>query len=244
MKNSWIAYDQFLQKYGSHLVRKVFYGSRINEYIFTQHSKECDEHDYEIKICEKFEGLAHIGKLGIFLCQNFTRKDAEKVEHMHVTHKLILKGGTDKTRSALHRQRTKELIEKFLEEAGEVRSPVKYIYMPIWTLLKDRYLHDNHEDLAKAVNLESYYKRYLNFGCPLQKINDLVVQKFQSISGYPLPAYKCEVTPKGCHNDDDCHRWWRIWCQCRGDTCIKYNEKFDYNTLSTRIVPYAFTDSG
>ena len=49
--------------------------------------------------------------------QGFTRKDAEKVEHMHATHKLILKGGTDKTRAALYRDRTKELIKKFLEEA-------------------------------------------------------------------------------------------------------------------------------
>ena len=44
--------------------------------------------------------------------QGFTRKDAEKVEHMHATHKLILKGGTDKTRAALYRDRTKELIEE------------------------------------------------------------------------------------------------------------------------------------
>ena len=175
--NSWIAYDTFLQTFGSHFVQKAYYGSRLSQYIFSKHSTTYDSRDFNIKACENFEGLANIGKFGVSSCQGFNKSDAETVEHMEVNAKLILKGGTNKPRAALSLERTKELIEKFIEEANIGTLPIRYTYIPIWTLLKTIYLNTEH--LVKAVNLENYYKGYLNFGCPLMKTNNYVVQKFQ-----------------------------------------------------------------
>ena len=242
-KNSWVAYDSFLKTYGSHLVQKAYFGSRMSQYIFTKHTKEYSSREYKVKACEKLEGVANIGKFGISSCQGFTKDDTKAVEHMEVNSKLIIKGGTDKTRAALSTKRTKDLIEKFLNEADKGTLPIRYSYIAIWTLLKSIYLHTEH--LAKAVNLENYYKGYLNFGCPRQTINGLVVQKFQLGSQhYKLPTYECALTPTGCHQDDDCHRHFNQWCECRGNTCIKYKQEFDYHTGTNRLVPYAFTNPG
>ena len=170
--NSWIEYESFLQTFGSHFVQKAYYGSRLSQYIFSKHSATYDSCDFNIKACEKFEGLANIGKFGINSCQGFNKSDANKVEHMEVNAKLILKGGTKETRNALSTKRTKELIQQFLNEANIGTLPIRYTYIPIWTLLKTIYLKTEH--LAKAVNLESYYKGYLNFDCPLLTINNYV----------------------------------------------------------------------
>ena len=241
-KASWIEYDSFLKTFGSHFVEKVYYGSRISQYIFSKHTKSYNSREFNIKTCEKFEGLTNIGKSGVSPCQGFNKNDTKAVEQMEVNSKLIVKGGTDKTRTALSAERTKDLIEKFISEADQGKIPIRYAYIAIWTLLKSIYLHTEH--LARAVNLENYYKGYLNFGCPLQTINALVVQKFQFVGGYKLPAYKCILTPIGCHQDEDCHRHLNHWCECKGDTCIRYHKKFDHLIGTTRLVPYAFHDSG
>ena len=52
------------------------------------------------------------------------------------------------------------------------------------------------------------------------------------------------IAPTGCHHDNDCHYRSAFWCECRGDTCIRYDTQFDYNTDTTREKPYAFTNSG
>ena len=243
-KNSWIAYHTFLKNYGSHFVQKVFYGSRINQYVFSKYSSEYDSHEFNIKACEKFEGPTNIGKLGISLCQGYNQSDTKAVKNMYVNAKLVLRGGENETRAALSIKRTKELIERFLNEADKSKQPISYTYLPIWTLLKGIYLYST-DHLRKAVNLENYYKGYLNFGCPLQSINNHVVQKFQ-LAKDPgtLPGYQCVIAPTGCHQNDDCQYRDAFWCQCKGDTCINYSNKLQYDTGSTRDIPYAFVEDG
>ena len=240
--NSWIAYHTFLQTFGSHFVQKAYYGSRLSQYIFSKHATTYNSRDFNIKACENFEGVANIGKFGVNSCQGFNKSDAKTVDHMEVNAKLILKGGTKETRAALSSERTKELIEQFIKEANIGTLPIRYTYIPIWTLLKTIYLNTEH--LVKVVNLENYYKGYLNFGCPLMKVNNYVVQKFQLVGSTTLPAYQCVIAPMGCHQYNDCHYRDAFWCECRGDTCIRYGKQFDYNTGTTRETPYAFTDSG
>ena len=143
-------------------------------------------------------------KFEINSCQGFNKSDANKIEHMEVSVKLILKWGTKETRNALSTKRTKELIQQFFNEANIGTLPIRYTCIPIWTLLKTIYLKTEH--LAKAVNSESYYKGYLNFDCPLLTINNYVVQKFQLIGSTTLPAYQCVIAPTGrCHQDNDCN---------------------------------------
>ena len=73
-KTSWLEYDTFLKTFGSHLVQKAYFGSRMNQYIFTKQTQEYDSRDYNIKACEKFEGLADIGKLHVRESLNMIKK--------------------------------------------------------------------------------------------------------------------------------------------------------------------------
>ena len=239
-----MAISGYVKTFGSHFVQKVFYGSRIDQYVFSKYSSEYDSHEFNIKACEEFEGPTNIGRFGISLCQGFNQNDTKAVKNMEVNAKLVLRGGKDETRAALSINRTEELIEQFLNESDQSKQPISYTYVPIWTLLKAIYLHST-DHLPKAVNLENYYKGYLNFGCPLLSINNHVVQKFQ-LAKDPgaLPGYRCDIAPTGCHNNSDCQYRASFWCQCKGDTCINYNSKLQYDTGSTRDIPYVVTTDG
>ena len=78
---------------------------------------------------------------------------------------LILLGGSAETRSKLHTNRTKDLIVKFLLEAcaNKTYQSIRYKYTAVWTLLQSKYIGTEHFD--KAINLEYFYKGFLNYGC-------------------------------------------------------------------------------
>lgn len=242
--NSWLEYDSFLRTVGSHVVSQAYYGSRINQYVFTKNTTSYKDKDFHIKACEQFEGPTEVGLLGIHSCQQFNRSDTQTITHMESNTKLVLRGGTDKTRAALSTVRTRELIEKFLTEANISTLPIRYTYIPIWTLLHSLYMHTPH--MTRVIFLENYYKGYLNFGCPSMTINGLTVQKFELVEGSDVtrPDFRCAIIPTGCNSNDDCHFKLPYDCECRGDTCFRYRIETNSHTGDPRYVPYAFTESG
>ena len=142
--NAWLEYSSFLKTVGSHVVSQAYYGSRINQYVFTKSTTSYKESDLRVKACEQFEGPTEIGMLGTHSCQQYNQTDAENITHMESNTKLVLRGGTSKTRAALSMHRTKELIQKFLTEANISTLPIRYTYIPIWTLLHSLYMHTPH----------------------------------------------------------------------------------------------------
>jgi len=242
--NAWLEYDSFLKTVGSHVVSQVYYGSRINQYVFTKNTTSYRDSDFHVKACEEFEGPTEIGMLGIHSCQQYNQTDAETITHMESNTRLVLRGGTDKTRAALSTHSAKELIQKFLNEANISTLPIRYTYIPIWTLLHSLYMHTPH--ITRVIQLENFYKGYLNFGCPSMTINGLAVQKFERVEGSNVtrPDFRCAIIPTGCNSDDDCHFKLPYNCECRGDTCFRYRIETNSHTGISRNVPYSFTESG
>jgi len=111
--------------------------------------------------------------------------------------------------------RTKDLIQKFLNEANKSNLPIKYSHISIRTFLQSICLNTAH--LVKTLNLENCYKGYINFDCPHLCVNNFLTQKFQLVGGTNLPAYQCVIAPPDCHNDNDCHYHFLAWCSCAGD---------------------------
>jgi len=140
--NAWLEYNSFLKTVGSHVVSQAYYGSRI--ICFTKSTTLYKESDLRVKACEEFEGPTEIGMLGTHSCQQYNQTDAENITHMESNTKLVLRGGTSKTRATLSTERTKELIQKFLAEANISTLPIRYTYIPIWTLLHSLYMHTPH----------------------------------------------------------------------------------------------------
>lgn len=243
LDSSWNKYRIFLDKFNSHVVKEVIYGSSLYQHCFSDSKDSYSEKEYTIDACVKLAGLTEVGKLGIGACQGITKAEIEEVKYMKTQSTFILRGGTLPTRAALNHKRTKELIEDFMDEAKTVSSPIQYKFTPIWNILKIKYLGTEH--FAKALNLEAFYKGYQNFGCHYKKSNTNVeLQKFVTSgeSTESHPSYECMIAPQGCQAESDCHLSKLFWCECYGDSCVKYKNEKENNGVS-REVPYIYRGS-
>ena len=234
--NSWQAYKKFLDKFGSHIVLSVKRGASIKQTTFAQSSESYSQRDFQIKSCVSLAGPTSVGKVGVEACANISKTEKNRVSKMNTQGKLIVLGGTKNTRNALLNQRTKELIEKLMNEADESDAAVEHSFTSIWDVLRSRskYGTDNY---IRAVNLQNYYFGYLNYGCQESKSTALLsggkrlyFRKFDyTKSSRPeSPEFSCTLAKEGCHRSHDCHYRVGVYCGCYGDTCVRHkSEKQD-----------------
>ncbi|KAI6658131.1 MAC/Perforin domain-containing protein [Oopsacas minuta] len=244
LKSEWIPYQLFLDTYNSHIVTEVKYGSGIYQHCFSDASNSYTAKQYGIQACVKFADSIPLANIGMNICSGITKADISSVSTLSTSSRLVIRGGTLATRSALYAKRTNELIKKFLNEANSTHSPIQYKFMSIWKLLKMKYYNSEH--YAKAINLQAYYEGYLNFGCDYLVSSTYVqLQKFNhsETSTDDYPRYECTIAPYGCQVNEDCHYRDAFWCECRGDSCVSYST-IKSSTNVKRKVPTIFTGSG
>ena len=182
-ESSWSAYRAFLTTYGSHIIREVFYGSSFYQHAFSDSKKEYTQKELNTKACASFGfGIANTS-----VCNGITQEDINAISSLTMSERFIARGGTDQTRTQMYANRSAELISKFLNEAHATHQPIQYKFIPIWVILQNQYLGTDH--FTKAINMEAYYKGYLNYDCAYRTDN-VVLQKFehsdQSTPDYPM----------------------------------------------------------
>lgn len=224
---SWSRYEAFMKKYGTHLVSQVTYGVSLRQDTFSESVHDYSARDFSIKACMDFAGDARLNEFEISTCSGITDKERNKSTSLVMSRRTLIKGGTDSTRSKILQERSPELVQQILSEAREHSSPMAYEFYAIYNLLKVRYSFSEY--ITQALNLESYFKGYLNFECPyLQTSNGFVIQEFildQFWSTPVYPQYSCSVIAEGCNTDDDCHFNRGYWCNCAGPSCVRYEKK-------------------
>ena len=226
--NSWVMYHDFLTDYGSHVVTHTYYGSSLKHWTFSRKDKEYTQEQINVKSCVDFEGPTNVGELNVSACVGITYEQVKEVMNLEMSSNLELHGGSDETRNQLQQKGpSTELITKFLNEGRELESPVKYIYTPIWDILRWKYSSDpSDRRYAIALNLEQYYMGFLDFGCSLIPPGGegLLLRsfKFSPFSTKQIPSYICELEKEGCHSDDDCHPGWFFHSFCSGPTCVEH----------------------
>ena len=159
-----------------------------------------------MKSCVSFAGPTTVGKVGVKACANVSKTEISKATHMNTEDKLIIRGGTVNTRSALRTSRTKELIEQFLNEAKDSNEGVQHTFKSIWNLLQDRFEFGS-DNYIRAVNLQYYYLGFLNYGCSFEESGGVSIQKFDysKESTKESPEFECTLAAEGCHSSNDCH---------------------------------------
>lgn len=237
---SWMRYEAFLKKYGSHMVSSVIYGASIKQMAFAESKSEYTERDFQVNCCLQLGGSAEAISVDINICVGITKDEIKRVRHMAMSDSLIIRGGSDETRNALIGKRTAELIKKFMTEAKTTNSTMEFKFTSIWDILKgtSKVTSDNY---LRAVNLENFYLGYRNYGCPLQKSGNQILQVFNHsrFSTPDMPIYECSLAPDGCHSDHDCHYAIGIFCACRGRTCVEYKEiMLENGAFKTIAVPH------
>ena len=240
---SWIQYDAFLKKHGSHVVTSITYGASISQMAFADTSDSYSERDFQVKSCLALAGPTDVGKLNVSICSGIDKSEITRVSSMSISDNLVVRGGTDETRNQLILERSAELIDKFMNEATTTNTPIKYSFTSVWDLLQGAFVGINQANFIRAVNLEYYFLGYLNYGCDYRTTGgqDLQLFNFTSGANAGTPQYQCTIAPKGCHSDNDCH-YKPIWCSCKGASCIALYE-VPLDTGSTKTVAQANTDS-
>ena len=216
------AYKHFLNEFGSHIVTGVIYGSRLYQHCFSKSEQKYSERNYTVRACVAFSGGSDVTKLNVSACAGISKEEAEASSSLEVTTRLVIRGGTKKTRAQLYAERTSELLAKFLSEASN-EEPIEYSFTPVWTILGQKYIGTEH--YAKVRHLEACYLGFMNFGCPtiISKDGQWAMQQFVQTSASErtgVPVYTCYIASQGCHSKSDCHYGPGAWCRCVGDTCF------------------------
>ena len=223
IKSDWKEYDVFLKKHGSHIFTSISIGSMINQMAFAETSDSYSERDFRVKSCMSL-GMA---TFGIGMCSGIDKSEESRVSKMNMRGELVIKGGTAETRNELIKNRTPDLIQKFMNEANATNAAIQYTFTSTWDILQSLYVGMDTDNFIRAVNLEFYYLGFLNYGCDLQKDmggQDLQMFNLAKHSSPTSPQYECSLAPEGCHRNDDCHVKAFSRCRCYGSSCIKYGE--------------------
>lgn len=161
--NAWKHYDVFLNKYGSHVITFILVGSVINQMAFAETEDFYTERDFQVKSCISL-GVPLDTLFGV--CSSIDKSEISRVSKLSMRGELVIKGGTPETRNELiNKNRTADLIEKFMNEANATNAAIQYSLTSIWDILQSLYVGKNHNNFVRAVNLEYYYLGFLNCGC-------------------------------------------------------------------------------
>lgn len=236
--NSWTHYDTFLKTFGSHFVTKIYLGATARQWTFSKAAAHYTDDQLKIRACVDFAGTVDVEKLNVSACSGVTKEEAENVTQLKTSNYLEIRGGSDKTRNKFRSSRSRDDLDKLLNEGRAMQSPVSYEYVAIWEILMRKFYNDTTR-YTKAMNLQQYYVGYKDFGCSYQQSGKEVKLRtfdYSPDSSQALPRFHCILINQGCQNDGDCHIGGvghLMVTYCYGNSCFEYkNPTFGYKAKS------------
>lgn len=166
--SSWSEYEWFLNKYGSHIVSKVYLGARLEHFATAESSSSYDESDFKARLCLDVEGLTPGKVFTVNGCNSFSKERREEAKQYNMRTVTHIRGGDPLIRSKLHTNLDPTTVEELIESASSFPNPIKYEFMPIWKVLQSLGGPDE-ETYYKALNLHAYYSGFRGFQCEERK---------------------------------------------------------------------------
>lgn len=217
--SAWYHAAEFLETWGTHVIVAAYTGATFDTYSIAKSSLDYSQQELEARACLHAEGFNQ----ALRGCGGFSEAQKKNAATLSANDKRYAKGGSSTTRNQLLSQEvTKEVLDKFLSEAAVDEEPVKYHFMPLWSLLRSRYAARS-EEWRRATNLGAYYDGWLGFGCRYVEMKENgVVEPAQWFRfnmnniGYARCLRRC----LGCHSDhQDCFNSNNV-CMCSGPSCL------------------------
>ena len=238
-QSSWFHYNNFIKRYGTHLIKVVRYGNSLTQETYSKKTNNYSLRDYTVKACVDISGATETGKYEAGVCSGVSSSEERSSQSFSMNSHLVVKGGSTETRNALIHDRSASRVEAFLNAGKSSNSPVEYQFYAIAELLLNRFANTNY--VAQALNLRSFVEGFLSFGCALPRNdNPRRLRLFSLASSDPiLPEYQCSIPAVGCNSNNDCHfNWGRVVCDEYGSTAIAHGKE----TLPNgKVKPYAYT---
>ena len=217
--SAWQPYRDFLNNWGSHIQVKQEQGSRVTLWESSTSTDTLTTNDLEAKLCYDLGALA--GSVGA--CNNYNTSQRIAASQNSTNKTIYILGGDSETRAALVNAyaRTESVDQNSLDNfmnAGKFSvSPVKFGYIPIWSLLTQLYqptctastkVQAACKNYQRALALQAAYQGFMAYSC--YKAVDSTNNPFQKMIALPanslgITSYACHESKSGCRRDKDCH---------------------------------------
>eukprot|EP00397_Hematodinium_sp_SG-2012_P007696 GEMP01007745.1.p1 GENE.GEMP01007745.1~~GEMP01007745.1.p1 ORF type:complete len:879 (+),score=127.11 GEMP01007745.1:90-2726(+) len=219
----WSNYNHFLYGIGSHLIRSVTIGARVQIFFDTTSTKFASTQEIEATACVEVKRMG-VGDVGT--CGNVTTHLADSMASELQNRHVVIDGGSDTARNALNEATThlnevggdhtlfSQALSKFLGSSSSgIGTIIQVQWIPIWVYLHGLAdLQDNptkrQEWKTRAKMLELFYthwfKKYKLPACQDGEVRDrcLCAESHSS----PAVCKKLQVCdPKANHGNGACH---------------------------------------
>ena len=216
--SSWKSYENFIKRYGSHIISKITFGARLQYFTATQESHQFSDDAMGARACADVEGtISKEAPFKVQGCSSYSTNERKTAQQYNMQVKRFIRGGAKELRNKLlvSSKLDPKLVEEFINTAENTPQPIQYTFIPIWDLFPS----DMHQQKA---NLFAYYTGYIQHHCDYIDHNGYTIQEFRKDPNDPS-SFQCVVRSHGCHSDDDCHySYGQAGCQCGGPTCVEY----------------------
>ena len=231
---NWLAYDAFIHKWGSHVLKSTDSGAKAIYHSTKTKKSTTDKMELKAKLCAKFPEFNLDG------CVDTGPKKSSTKDSSDETDDVFVLGGSLQTQDKLRSgQFTPEVLEMLSMEAAEHQASIKHQWFSLPELLLNRAMFDGEEgEVQRATALVSYYKGYHVFGCDHQVVEKQNVTVFINEGDDSFPMYKCLQLRPGCMSDSDCKNWPIKYlgpCYCAGKSCIAVKKDGIKGTKSTQL---------
>lgn len=217
-RSSWKSYENFIKRYGSHIISKITFGARLQYFTATQESQHFSDDVMGARACADVEGtISEEAPFKVQGCSSYSTNERKTAQQYNMQVRRFIRGGTKELRNKLlvSSKLDPKLVEEFINTAENTPQPIQYTFIPIWDLFPS----DMHQQKA---NLFAYYTGYIQHHCDYIIDNGYIIQEFRKDPS-DYNSFQCVVQSQGCHSDDDCHySYGKAGCQCGGPTCVEY----------------------
>ena len=216
--SSWKNYENFIKRYGTHIMSKITFGARLQYFTATQRSYHISDNMMGARACADVEGtISEEAPFKVQGCSSYSTYDRQTAQQFSMQVRRLIRGGTKELRNKLlfSSKLDSKLVEEFINTAENSPQPIQYTFIPIWDLFPS----DMHQ---QKVNLFAYYTGYIQHHCNFIIDNGYIIQEFRK-NPSDYNSFQCAVQSRGCHSDDDCHySYGKGGCRCGGPTCVEY----------------------
>lgn len=248
---SWSVFEAFFNKWGTHILNQIAYGSRLQQWESTVGSSSDIDKTLQVKACLNVEGANK--SFAANACAGFNSDDRAKASRVQTNSNSVIIGGSDDTRRDLQMSITPQSIEAFLRSSAESNQGIAMQFTPIWRLLSlyftgtcNQTAPSECQDLQRAINLEAAYA-FSALKCDYLSSNGYVYQEFRKNSPVGgIITYNCFSKKTGCTTNDDCHySGSKAGCQAGGPSAFDTGAVFgDPNEHQYRTKVRGDTEGG
>jgi hypothetical protein len=250
--NSWIAFSSFFEKYGTHVMTQIVFGSKLQFWESIINSTTDSQNILQIKACLKAH--ENISNISAGVCSGYSKDEIDKANKTSTNSRAYILGGGDEIRKKISnlylngKSASQEDIDEFLKTSNESNQAVGYIFVPIWKLILSMYIGVCVDNYLKnvggkstsckitqlAINLEAAFA-FNSIKCEkLSTGYGKIYQEFREIkTDNPLKEYQCFAAKTGCTNDDDCNYNWdtkaNTGCIAYGAGTLEKGDEYEMN---------------